>query len=238
MDKEGERIRVVVMGDNMVGKTAILQRFLRNSFKSSYQPTVEDLYSKDFQMGDSTLNVDFLDTAGDDQFPVMRRLSISSGHAFLLVYSIICPSSMVLVQTRLEEIKQQRKDFKDVPILIAGNKVDLADVGREIFIEDVKDWVDQEYRQNRITVLECSALNTYNIAELFKSFLVLSRVNFAMMGNQESVFPENQLKRGKSAYAQMKSFGLTNKPDFEDIKKLTPRLSLKFPSSSKLDKLS
>ena len=27
------RIRVVVMGDNKVGKTAILQRFLYNSFK-------------------------------------------------------------------------------------------------------------------------------------------------------------------------------------------------------------
>ena len=38
---------------------------------------------------------------------------------------------------------------KDVPIVIAGNKVDLADEGREIFVEDVKDWVDQQYRQNR-----------------------------------------------------------------------------------------
>ena len=96
----------------------------------------------------------------------MRRLSISSGNAFLLVYSITCPSSMQTVHNRLEEIKQQRKDFKvgsetnnllffltvnakDVPIVIAGNKVDLADEGREIFVEDVKDWVDQQYRQNR-----------------------------------------------------------------------------------------
>ena len=49
------------------------------SFQPKYKPTVEDLYSQDFQIGDSTLKVDFLDTAGDDQFPVMRRLSISSG---------------------------------------------------------------------------------------------------------------------------------------------------------------
>ena len=95
----------------------------------------------------------------------MRRLSISSGNAFLLVYSITCPSSMQTVHNRLEEIKQQRKDFKvgrkkyllfllivkskDVPIVIVGNKVDLADEGREIFVEDVKDWVDQQYKQNR-----------------------------------------------------------------------------------------
>ena len=36
--------------------------------------------------------------------------------------------------------------------MIAGNKVDLADYGREIFVEDVKDWVDQEYRQNRFCI--------------------------------------------------------------------------------------
>ena len=41
---------------------------------------------------------------------------------------------------------------QDVPIVIAGNKVDQADEGREIFVEDVKDWVDQEYRQNRLDI--------------------------------------------------------------------------------------
>ena len=35
MDVEGERIRVVVMGDNRVGKSSILERFLRNSFEVS-----------------------------------------------------------------------------------------------------------------------------------------------------------------------------------------------------------
>ena len=34
MDVEGERIRVVVMGDNRVGKSAILERLLRISFPS------------------------------------------------------------------------------------------------------------------------------------------------------------------------------------------------------------
>ena len=33
MDVEGDRIRVVVMGDSRVGKSAILERLLRNSFQ-------------------------------------------------------------------------------------------------------------------------------------------------------------------------------------------------------------
>ena len=46
------------------------------------------------------------------QFPAMRALSISSGHAFLLVFSLSCPSSLLLVKTRLEQIREQRQDFK------------------------------------------------------------------------------------------------------------------------------
>ena len=32
-DVEGDRIRVVIMGDNRVGKSAILERLLRNTFQ-------------------------------------------------------------------------------------------------------------------------------------------------------------------------------------------------------------
>ena len=30
-----------------------------------------------------------------------------------------------------------------MPIVVAGNKVDLADQDRQIFVEDVMDWVSQ-----------------------------------------------------------------------------------------------
>ena len=76
------------MGDAKVGKSSILNRFINNSFevwfdyfknpqhldfdkicflKAKYCPTVEDLHSCDFQIGEYKLNVDFLDTSGDDQ---------------------------------------------------------------------------------------------------------------------------------------------------------------------------
>ena len=34
---------------------------------------VEDLFSQDFEVGGTCLKVDILDTAGDAQFPAMRR---------------------------------------------------------------------------------------------------------------------------------------------------------------------
>ena len=67
------RFRLVVMGDSYVGKSSIVKRFLKGTFDINYVATVEDLYSQDFDIGNTTLKVDILDTAGDAQFPAMRR---------------------------------------------------------------------------------------------------------------------------------------------------------------------
>jgi GTPase SAR1 family protein len=56
--------------------------------------------------------VDFLDTAGDMQFPAMRRLSITNANAFLLVYSISDPNSFTIVKNCFEEIREVRSDFQ------------------------------------------------------------------------------------------------------------------------------
>ena len=51
MDVEGQRIRVVVMGDNRVGKSAILERFLKNTFQVRLLFLFRKVYSS---------NLDFL----------------------------------------------------------------------------------------------------------------------------------------------------------------------------------
>eukprot|EP00093_Oithona_nana_P009540 09540.XXX_402181_399586_1 [CDS] Oithona nana genome sequencing. len=171
------RFRLVVMGDSYVGKSAIVKRFLTGKFNTNYAATVEDLYSQDFEIGEAgtCIKVDILDTAGDAQFPAMRRLSIASAHAFLLVYSVTDPLSFVTVKHRFEEIREQRPDFQDIPIVVAGNKVDVV---REIEIEEVEDWVSSQLSKERTRVFDCSAAENLNIREIFKSFLALSKINF------------------------------------------------------------
>ena len=68
-----DRLRLVVMGDSFVGKSCLVKRFLFGTFSEKYTATVEDLFSRDFELAGTQLNVDILDTAGDAQFPAMRR---------------------------------------------------------------------------------------------------------------------------------------------------------------------
>lgn len=46
------------------------------------------------------------------QFPAMRRLSIATAHAFLLVYATTSAPSFGCVKQCFEEIREQRADFQ------------------------------------------------------------------------------------------------------------------------------
>ena len=88
------RFRLVVMGDSYVGKSSIIKRFLYGTFNIDYVATVEDLFSQDFEVGGTCLKVDILDTAGDAQFPAMRRyIDIKGGIQQLRGqnFAIFCP---------------------------------------------------------------------------------------------------------------------------------------------------
>ncbi|XP_050546188.1 ras-related protein Rap-2c [Daktulosphaira vitifoliae] len=190
-----ERIRLVVLGGAGVGKSAICKQFLFNSFCPKYRTTVEDLYSKEFNVGSTTIKVDILDTCGDQQFPAMRRLSIATAHAFLFVYSIACEQSFEIIKQNFEEVREQREDYQTLPIVIAGNKLDLAPDCRHITVEDASEWVYCELPKMRVKLVECSAKDNVNVREVFKCFLGLSRF---LNGTED--FSTCPLKRRSSAY--------------------------------------
>jgi DIRAS family GTP-binding Ras-like protein 2 len=124
----GTDYRVVVFGAAGVGKSSLVQRFVRGTFKDTYVPTIEDTYRQIISNNKVVCTLQITDTTGSHQFPAMQRLNIQKGHAFVLVYSIAMKQS-------LEELKGIYKDIVDIkvgkgngqvllPIILVGNKCD------------------------------------------------------------------------------------------------------------------
>ena len=99
--------RVVVFGAAGVGKSSLVLRFVRGTFKDSYVPTIEDTYRQVISSNKLVFTLQITDTTGSHQFPAMQRLNIQKGHAFILVYSITNRQS-------LEELKSIYKDIIEV----------------------------------------------------------------------------------------------------------------------------
>ena len=165
MSDAEQRNRVVVLGAGGVGKSSILKRFLFNQFSEEYHETVEDLYCKDYVAHGAEIKVDFLDTAGNLEFPAMRRLSISTAHAFVLVYSITNEETYKEVKRLWEQIKEVRSNYEDIPCVIVGNKLDQED-NRQVEKFDALNWVYTD--NNCAAFVEVSAKSDECIVDVFK----------------------------------------------------------------------
>ena len=112
-----------MMGAAKVGKSAIITQFLYNTFSPKYKRTVEEMHHGDFNVSGTALTLDILDTSGSYDFPAMRELSIRSADAFVLVYDVNDVSTF----EEVESLRTQILSVKGaVPIVVVGNKVDLA----------------------------------------------------------------------------------------------------------------
>lgn len=128
------RHKVVVMGAAKVGKSSLICQFLYGTFSPKYKRTVEEMHHGDFSVGGVTLTLDILDTSGVNDFPAMRALSMSSADAFILVYDVNDASTFEEVRALRDQI-HETKGGTAVPIVVVGNKVDLADENREVGVD-------------------------------------------------------------------------------------------------------
>jgi small GTP-binding protein len=117
--------KIVVLGSGGVGKSALTVQFVQGIFVEKYDPTIEDSYRKQVEVDGQQCMLEILDTAGTEQFTAMRDLYMKNGQGFVLVYSIIAPSTFNDLPDLREQILRV-KDMDDVPMVLVGNKCDLS----------------------------------------------------------------------------------------------------------------
>ena len=176
-------LKIAVLGQSMVGKSALTFRFINNKFPTEHDTTIEDAYSIPAKIDDIQCQLEILDTAGQDDYQAMLDTWINSAEGFILVYSIDNKESFESTKTRFDRIMKLKTDQK-VSIVVVGNKCDLEE-NRKVTREEVENYCNE----NKITFLEASALKTINVKE---AFLSVSR------GLLQIQFPE-KYKKGDSA---------------------------------------
>mmetsp|Transcript_16891 Transcript_16891/g.47623 ORF Transcript_16891/g.47623 Transcript_16891/m.47623 type:complete len:193 (+) Transcript_16891:104-682(+) len=153
--------RIVILGEGGVGKSCITIQFTQNHFVREYDPTIENSYRKQITVDDEACMLDILDTAGQEEYSVMRDQYINSGQGFVVVYSITCRESFDAIPELRNKILQV-KDVDEFPMILVGNKCDL-DKHREV----PKEKGENLAKQWRIPFLESSAKARINVDEIF-----------------------------------------------------------------------
>ena len=176
MEDSGESgipLKIAVLGQTLVGKSALTFRFINDKFPNEHDTTIEDSYSFTAKIDGINCQLEILDTAGQDDYQTMLDTWINSSDGFVLVYSIDNKESFESTKKRYERILKLKGEQK-VAIVVAGNKCDLEE-SRKVSKEEAENFC----LSNKITFMETSALKVINVKEAFLSCAKgLLQINF------------------------------------------------------------
>lgn len=91
-----------------------------------YDPTIEDSYRKQVVIDNLSCLLEILDTAGQEEFTALRDQWIRDCEGFVIIYSIISRGSFEQVSVFKDQVMRV-KDAEKLPMMLVGNKCDLAD---------------------------------------------------------------------------------------------------------------
>merc|ERR1711991_1148799 len=118
-----QNIKIVVVGEGAVGKTAMLISYIENRFPIDYVPTVFDNHMSAVSVDGKPYSVDLWDTAGQEEYKRLRALSYPDTDVFLICFSVVNPSSYENVKTQW--VPELRHHCVAAHTIIVGTKTDL-----------------------------------------------------------------------------------------------------------------
>ena len=158
-------IKIVLLGDQSVGKSSLVNRFCSDKFEDKYKSTIGGAYlQKEVKLknGDM-LKLHIWDTGGQERFRSMASLYYKDAVAAILVYDISNKESYDSLSFWIKELNENIDDENFI-ISVAGNKCDLSPEDKKIEFNMAKNYM----KDNDISIFyETSAKNGIGVKELF-----------------------------------------------------------------------
>ena len=145
--------KIAFLGGSTVGKTTIAYRCLdRKLNPEEVDTTLEDHYKIYPEINNEKVEVEIIDTAGQDDYQNFFDTWVQYSDGFLLIFAINDLSTFDIVKKRYNKIITMKGN--QIPIILIGNKKDL-DNERKVSFKDAKNFANE----NKIQYYETSALN-------------------------------------------------------------------------------
>nr|CAB3265568.1 GTP-binding protein Rheb [Phallusia mammillata] len=157
--------KLAIVGYRSVGKSSITLQFVENQFVESYDPTIENTFTRQIRLGNQDYVLHIVDTAGQDEYSLFPDSYALDIHGYILVYSVTSTKSFEVVKVIHEKLLDMIGRIK-IPLVLVGNKTDLhmerkvtTEMGRNL----AKNW--------EATFYETSAKHNLDVQSIFKGII-------------------------------------------------------------------
>jgi len=163
-------------------------------FLKFYDPTIEDCYRCQRAIDDEVVLMQVLDTAGQDNFSMMRDSWMRHSDCFLLVFSVTDRRTF----EELDEYYQQLLRVKDVvegkvPVVVIANKVDMVEE-RQV----TEDEALEKCMGMRVPLVEASAKDGLGVHESFEQAVRQHRKFKALEAGEKAGEARSGVRRFKA----------------------------------------
>ncbi len=187
-------VRIILLGGNNVGKTALIKRYVEDCFIDSYIQTIGiDFATRQINLDHNSIKSQVWEMSGYsmrsslDVCDLVRRFSTNTNGdvGIMVVYDINNKSSlesMVYYQDVLSEIKDER----NIPLMLVGNKCDGTQERND---KDVDDELVMKYteRLGCDIVIETSAKHGYNVEAAFVTLIAVAIDNAKKKSSRKEI---------------------------------------------------
>ncbi|XP_011448503.1 ras-related and estrogen-regulated growth inhibitor-like protein [Crassostrea angulata] len=153
-------LRVVVLGAEKTGKSAVTVRFLTKRFIGEYNSNIDLLYKSCIKQEDYLTDIEILDTCSkkSNGTSPSAETQMNWADAFVIVYSICDTCSFERAKSLLDTIGKVRSNSY-IPVLLLGNKTDLehrrtvgVEEGHQVALEYNCQYYEVSAAENYVTI--------------------------------------------------------------------------------------
>ncbi|MBN1329222.1 MAG: GTP-binding protein [Candidatus Heimdallarchaeota archaeon] len=156
--------KVIIVGAGKVGKTSLTIRFAEDRFRESYLPTLGvDFMTKNLTINNKQIKLQLWDTGGQEFVMSLLPFYFQGAMGGVLVYDITNRNSFNSLDYWLKQIRQ---NAGNIPVVLAGNKYDIADQ-RKISTEEAQAFAIEK----KLIYLETSAKTGVSVPDLFEGLV-------------------------------------------------------------------
>jgi len=118
-------LKIILLGDTNVGKTAFISKYLKRDVTTKHTPTIGTAMStKQIDFNNTSLDLHIWDTAGQERYTSLTSLYYRASNIAIIMYDITNPQSFIRAKDYMNDIKM--KATSNIAIGLIGNKSDIA----------------------------------------------------------------------------------------------------------------
>ena len=149
---------------------------MQQKFLIDHKETVDEMHRLELVLADRRIILEILDTAGIEEFPVMKRIAIAHGDAFFILYAVNDARSFDIARQMRQLVLEIKGDSPPatLPIVIVGNKSDV-DAGARAISRTYAETIARD--QWKTALVETTCHERESVLDAFRLLLQMANID-------------------------------------------------------------